>query len=291
MAIGKTIEAMLAERREPAIWFRTVADPVSRSRWGGLPSLPAGIDWPVQGETAQPLHFIAQIDLAALPATPLKGCKFKAALPGEGMLFFFFDCSQDMIGDGADEVPSVYSRVIYCAEAGPDRAAPDNLPMIGHASGAIGGDYAKDFNVLPERHLRAYTIDTFWAPGYFVKGAYVQPFENREDAEAKFQSILRATGEDAPVYPTFADVPAAAPSYHIFLDSETAQRKVEYGPQMFGAEQPWQVNDEAPRDTKKVLLLELTLGAPGAGSLQFVMKTSDLKARRFERVFADAYFS
>ena len=289
--MDEKIAKLLAERREPAIWFRTVADPVSLTRWGGLPSLPAEVDWPVHGETGQPRHFMAQIDLTALPATPLKGCPFKAKLPREGMLFFFFACTQNMIGDGLDGVPAVYSRVIYSTEAGEERAAPDDLPKVNHASGQMGGEYAKEYNVLPARHLRPYTIDTFWAPGYFVKGKYVQPFEGREDVEAKFQSIVSATGEAPPLYPTWEEVPKAPPSYHVFLDSANQQRKVEYGPQMFGAEQQWEVWAEAPRDTKKVLLLELTVDAPGAGSLQFMMKTSDLKARRFERVVADAYFS
>ncbi len=80
---------LLAERREPAIWFRAVEKAHSKSRKGGLPSLPEGVDWPVHPDTRRPLHFLAQVDLAALPDTPLPGCPFGAALPRRGMLFFF----------------------------------------------------------------------------------------------------------------------------------------------------------------------------------------------------------
>lgn len=285
------LQALLAKRREPAIWFRTVEQSVSRSRRGGLPSLPDGVEWPVNGETSVPLHFMAQIDLSALPSTPLQDCPFKTPLPREGMLFFFFDCTQDMLGDEVAEAPSMYSRVIYAAGAGPDRAAPAALPMIGHETGKMGGDYAKPYKIFPVEHLRAYTIDTFWAPGYTVRGVYIQPLENGEDATAKFQSIVTAIGEDIPLYPTWEDVPSPAPSCHIFMDSYGDRREVASGLQMFGAETPWLVDEEAPRNTKKVLLLEIPLNHADKGSLLYMMKTSDLKAGRFDRVAGDAYFS
>ena len=58
------------------------AQPVSRL--GGRPNLPEGVRWPVwQG--GQPLSFIAQLDLAALPR--IKGLP----LPRSGSLYFFYD--------------------------------------------------------------------------------------------------------------------------------------------------------------------------------------------------------
>ena len=55
-----------------------------RSRLGGLPQLPDGMDWPV-GESygeAAPMHFLAQIDCAELPGVD-------PDMPSQGMLFFF----------------------------------------------------------------------------------------------------------------------------------------------------------------------------------------------------------
>jgi uncharacterized protein YwqG len=54
------------------------------SRLGGRPNLPEEILWPVRA-SGQPLSFIAQLDLAALPTIE------DFALPEAGSLFFFYD--------------------------------------------------------------------------------------------------------------------------------------------------------------------------------------------------------
>lgn len=58
---------------------------------GGVPRVPAGFDWPA-GSEGRPLHFIAQIDLAALKPEPTTGAR-APGLPTEGALLVF-------IGDG-----------------------------------------------------------------------------------------------------------------------------------------------------------------------------------------------
>src|SRR6186713_1234987 len=53
--------------------------PLGASRFGGAPDVPADFDWPGAGE---PLAFVAQINLAELPASEL---------PSVGWLVFFYD--------------------------------------------------------------------------------------------------------------------------------------------------------------------------------------------------------
>ncbi len=58
---------------------------------GGVPHVPTAFDWPT-GNDGRPLHFIAQIDLAALKPEPFTGAR-APGLPAEGTLLVF-------IGDG-----------------------------------------------------------------------------------------------------------------------------------------------------------------------------------------------
>ncbi|MEZ5856157.1 MAG: DUF1963 domain-containing protein [Hyphomicrobiaceae bacterium] len=58
---------------------------------GGTPQAPPAFDWPI-GNDGRPLHFIAQIDLAALKPEPSNGSRVPG-LPTEGSLLVF-------IGDG-----------------------------------------------------------------------------------------------------------------------------------------------------------------------------------------------
>jgi hypothetical protein len=58
--------------RQPAIWFRRREDGKSSlSKLGGRPTLLPDIEWPQHGHAGTPMHFLAQIDLSALPAMPL----------------------------------------------------------------------------------------------------------------------------------------------------------------------------------------------------------------------------
>ena len=55
-----------------------------RSHLGGVPTLARGMDWPRDGVTKLPLHFLAQIDCAEVPVLP-----DGPALPETGMLLLF----------------------------------------------------------------------------------------------------------------------------------------------------------------------------------------------------------
>lgn len=63
-----------------------------QSRFGGLPDLPADLEWPGHPDTGQPLPFLAQINLAdVVGLTDLD-------LPATGHLLFFYDCVEQPWG-------------------------------------------------------------------------------------------------------------------------------------------------------------------------------------------------
>jgi uncharacterized protein YwqG len=69
--VDSTFTKALDAKRHPTIWLRRVDAFRSASKLGGLPWLPKGVAWPRQLKSKTPLHFLAQIDLAALPKSPL----------------------------------------------------------------------------------------------------------------------------------------------------------------------------------------------------------------------------
>lgn len=122
------IGGLLARFRSDAILLHRPYPPfaaaATESRFGGLPALPAGIDWPRMAD-GTPLHFLAQVDCRALP--------FRSALPERGMLFFFGRDDEEQIWD-EDYAGDKTWRVIHAPDASgddPARAAPADLPPIG----------------------------------------------------------------------------------------------------------------------------------------------------------------
>lgn len=65
---------------------------VGTARIGGLPDLPAALSWPQQ--QGKPLSFIAQLQLAEL-----RSYDTDHLLPAAGMLWFFYDASQQTFGE------------------------------------------------------------------------------------------------------------------------------------------------------------------------------------------------
>lgn len=71
--------------------------PVGASKYGGCPDLPAVVDWPRHAVTHAPLSFIGQFRLAQV--SPLDTAR---ELPSRGMLYLFYDCSDDGMPWGFD---------------------------------------------------------------------------------------------------------------------------------------------------------------------------------------------
>jgi len=101
------LAAPILARTRPSLRL-TVGKPSAQpvSRLGGRPNLPKEIPWPVWQEH-QPLSFIAQLDLAELPA--VRGL----ALPRSGSLFFFYD--SDAQPAGYDPKDKGGAQVFYVA--------------------------------------------------------------------------------------------------------------------------------------------------------------------------------
>jgi uncharacterized protein YwqG len=107
-------------------------------RIGGLPDLPAGVEWPrlstawkldpkeVAGAD-DPLPFLLQIDLAEAAPFDLEG-----ALPKTGLLSFFFYWERDEPSGEADVAYIHFSRSLRRLRRVP---APDDLPAAGRFRG------------------------------------------------------------------------------------------------------------------------------------------------------------
>jgi uncharacterized protein YwqG len=147
--------------RQPAIWFRRREDAKSSlSKLGGRPALPPDIEWPRHGHAGTPLHFLAQIDLSVLPATPLYYAPEAPALPKRGLLFFFADMVEEMLW-GENGGPFATTKVIFAKQARPERAPPDDTPEILHACGERAGGFKTGIIEYPPMALESHVIDTF----------------------------------------------------------------------------------------------------------------------------------
>ena len=130
MELVKLVDEVLARFSTSSIMLHRPYPPTQfpavRSRLGGLPQLPEGVEWPRkkgEGEPT-PLHFLAQIDCAEMP-------RIDYGLPTQGMLFFFADDADEQLWE--DGEPNELYRVVYAPkvpEDQPHRPAPEGLPSI-----------------------------------------------------------------------------------------------------------------------------------------------------------------
>ena len=119
------INELMERNRQPAIMLHRPYPPIdfpeTHSHLGGLPLLPPGVAWP-RSSGGIPLHFLAQIDCADLPA---RG----GLLPDQGVLFFFAKIDEEMdwgCGDPQDD-----GQVLFAEHAGDEPTpAPADLPSI-----------------------------------------------------------------------------------------------------------------------------------------------------------------
>lgn len=98
--VAGVVEAALKESIPLAVG-RDCEDPVSRL--GGRPNLPRRTKWPTWRD--EPLAFVAQLDLGAIPK--ISGLQ----LPDKGSLLFFFEGGQDSWGFSPEDRGS--GRVLF----------------------------------------------------------------------------------------------------------------------------------------------------------------------------------
>lgn len=278
------LEEVFEKLRQPAIWMRRTAMPRSQSRLGGLPSLPSGTPWPRQGVCKTPLHFLAQIDLGALPASPLT--PGGAALPQSGLLLFFADMEEDMVwGDDDRGTYEDATRVIHGPAPGPETAPPADMPEIGHAWGEPGGRNTEPgLRSFPQAWLEAHVVDVFVGQG--------RTFSRETGWEADrrtLASIERATGTKAPVTNMSAREP-----FSNYPDSEGGNRARIIRHQMLGPASDIQGGAVGMWKGGTVSLLQLDTDWGlhdkfqfcDMGMAQFWIARDDLAAGRFEAAYA-----
>lgn len=199
---------------QPAIWFRRRADDKGcLSKLGGRPTLPPDMAWPRHGQTGTPLHFLAQIDLSRLPATPLYDDPNAPALPKRGLLFFFADMVEEMLwGDNGG--PFATTRVIFAEQAGSVRPPPEDTPEILHAFGERAGGFETGIIEYPQMVLEPHVIDTFGG----IKAFPGSPGPSADaDLDAMVASIEKKIGP-LPVFEgpnSWAAIEAAKPREYI----------------------------------------------------------------------------
>lgn len=111
LGVSDTHRAVLLTHARPEIELAlapadTDALPLGASRVGGAPDLPDEVPWPAD-RAGRPLSFVAQLDLAALPAVD-------DDLPREGLLAFFYDTVRQPAGLDPGDAGAL--RVLLCEE-------------------------------------------------------------------------------------------------------------------------------------------------------------------------------
>jgi hypothetical protein len=309
----------LRQAHVPGFYLTPDASPTaaSRSRMGGLPSLPADLEWPVHLRTRQPLHFIAQIDLGTLPPLGARrdGKPTKSPLPASGLLFFFADMGGDFAGgDTTGAAPGI--RVLYAAAAGPEHAMPDGLPMIGHAAGQLTGEYASDAATFEPMPLQPYAVDTFHLPTDFY---IYEPEDFGVDfdaddggVQATAQALAAWTGGNAKTFVPLLECIDMAEFWDHLLAVQTEplrdeagkergrsleriidQRRLAPGFDMLGADGGSFDDSYKAEQNGHVLLLRFCGFALRPiyfedGSFEFYIKPDDLAAGHFDRAWAMA---
>jgi uncharacterized protein YwqG len=271
----------LDRQPQPAIWFRRCEDRRSSlSKLGGRPTLSPDIEWPRQGQTATPLHFLAQMDLSTLPRTPLRNVPEEPTLPQRGLLFFFADMVEEMLW-GENGGPFATTRVIFDQQAGPERAPPDDTPEILHAFGERGGGFKTGIIEYPPMALEPHVIDTF--------DEAADP-----DAAALVASIEKAIGP-LPVFTgpdSWKAIAAAKPREYIHDVNGCRDLNISLH-QMLGIATNIQGTAAELQAAGTILLLQIDTDTSlhrefmfcDGGAAQFWIKSSDLAKERFHKAW------
>jgi len=155
--VSETLSVVLRRQIPPRL------DEAPRSWLGGLPMLPDVVEWPRgrdperPAEEARPLHFVAQIACADLPAALWGGLG-----PRTGWLLFFFN-GNTCLADHPDA-----SRVIHIAELGPERLPPADICPVhdGIGTGSRFAGWMAQADVPPI--WRRWPVDIVSVPNQLV---------------------------------------------------------------------------------------------------------------------------
>ena len=166
---------------------------------GGLPMMPASVEWPLgstidypaRGRT--PLHFVAQIACADLPPDLWGGYG-----PRAGWLILFINAQENGVDEGSETI-----RVLHIAELGSERVPPPGIRPVRDET-YTGADYVfvRSQAEVPTT-WRRWPVDLVTIPNRVVRRDC-----NPHIIPEKFASILY---DGAPATDGYAEPPAAAP--------------------------------------------------------------------------------
>jgi Domain of unknown function (DUF1963) len=275
MTIVKPVAGLPCPNQDLAIWFGRVRYAVSKSRLGGVPSLPADIGWPVNPRTKLPLHFLGQVDLSSVPTTPLFDAPNAPILPRIGMLFFFMALGQNEAAPvRLKATAKANSKVVYTRASGPDRAVPDDLPLI--VTLDIDGRPATTF---PAASVQAHAV----------------PIDQNQPPDVLLEAIERATGIPAPRLDSDAldqairTWPVTVPSYFVYASANPYVSIAML--QMFGVPSCFNSEGELAQSEGRHLLMQFDDRIFGEtmsmdSLTQFWIMPEDLRACRFDEAWA-----
>lgn len=125
----ETIEANGLAQEALYLWPKPRSAPSDASpvgAYGGLPVLPPGVDWPISPLSNEPVHFLFQIECAALP-----DCRHphRPLLPDRGVLMVFGGLTFPYVEDHMGETPGL-AYLVHAPDAtldDPGRPVPPGM--------------------------------------------------------------------------------------------------------------------------------------------------------------------
>ncbi|MBI2839022.1 MAG: DUF1963 domain-containing protein [Acidobacteria bacterium] len=238
---------------------------IGQSRIGGLHDLPRGFEWPQY--KGRSLRFLAQFDLAEVHKVHPE-----ETLPAEGWLWFFYEPGGTM--DGSDPADAGSARTYFAAEAPLERRAlPDDL-VSGYAYQFCRVSFAQyddppdiDFDTALTESLTDEQYDAYCDIRSYLSG---------ESTGAEHKLL----GNPQPV-----QGPMESECEQVANGMSCAASR--------GTEEPGSL-EPASGATQWRLLLQLECGDEAGmfwgdlGRVYFWIRASDLRERRFERIWAIA---
>lgn len=248
------------------------ADPTSQdpgvSRFGGFPDLPAEIEWP--SWRGRPQLFVAQINLQDLPTVA-----DRSLLPEQGILYFFYDSARETTGTDRSEKESF---AVYFVDQVENVGKPRRSPP----------DLRKEDILLPSRIQ--FDVEES-QPGW--QHPFLERLGLTWDDQFEYLDVINAEhiiDEEHRMlgYPVAIQAPVATVCQAVSMEDGEVDRERQKA--------IWDEAKDAVDEWELLLQVKSdhTIGIywpPDCGVLYYMIRRSDLLARRFDRVWMIKQFS
>ncbi|GLV54450.1 hypothetical protein KDH_12970 [Dictyobacter sp. S3.2.2.5] len=238
---------------------------VGISKIGGIPDLPQGQQWPMKKDV--PLSFVAQIRLDEVAHYDTNH-----RLPQQGMLWFFYDSSQETYGEDPQDAGGW--SVLYSSDVQHLQPAtvPTKLPEEARfKTSTVSFDAMSTMSQQPQLEI----ADLAW----------------NNDDQAKYDTV----------YARFTGKPSTQPHHQMLGYPETLQDDMRLQCQMMtngitDADDP-KVAELSKSANEWQLLLQvdsderINMNWPGSGMLYYWIKLADLQAQKFDATWLVAQSS